>query len=211
MKIIEPSFEILTPLDGDYILKFIERVARTCYKSENLITEDSAKKMVAALIKSGHTAMIEFFDVAVRFQCDLGFYKDVTRHRMASFAIESTRWCNYGKDKFDNELKFTRPVHILPDTPEYAIWLDTMQMIEKNYLAMAALGAKPDALRMLLPHSINAEVNIKANLREWRHIFQLRGSADSHAHPSIKHLMGGVLREFQRQIPIIFDDIIAAE
>jgi len=207
MKIIEPSYEILTPIDGEAILKFIERVARTCYKSEKLIGEGTAEKMVAGLIKSGHTAMLEFFDITVRLWVDLGFYKDVTRHRMASFAIESTRWCNYGKDKFENELKFAAPVNIAKGTPEYECWLDTMQNIEKNYVKMSAMGCTPDQMRMLLPHSTYSEVNMKANLREWRHIFQLRCSAESHAHPSIKALLGQVLRELQEKIPIVFDDI----
>ncbi|MDR1027075.1 MAG: FAD-dependent thymidylate synthase [Rickettsiales bacterium] len=205
MKIINPSYEIITPIDGGEILKTIERVARTCYKSENLITDSSAQKMVAALVKSGHTAMIEFADIIVRFQCDIGFYKDLTRHRMASFAIESTRWCNYGGDKFGNELKIIRPVNIKEGTPEYEIWKRAMEDIETAYLEMSKLGCAADQLRMLLPHSTAAEVNVKANLREWRHIFSLR--AIGHAHPSIKQLLRPLCREFASKIPVVFDDL----
>jgi len=208
MKIVDASYEILTPINGVEILKHIEKIARTCYKSEDLITKDgeSAKKIVGNLIKMGHEAMIEHFAISVKFVCDLGFYKDLTRHRIASFAIESTRYCNYSKGKFGNEITYIRPVNILPNTPEYKIWHDCMESIERSYLAMSALNCKPDQMRMLLPHSIKADVNITANLREWRHIFKLRCSKA--AHPSIHTLMRELLAEFKKRIPIIFDDIV---
>ena len=210
-KIVDPSYEILTKINGLEILKHIEKIARTCYRSEDKITADgeSAKKIIATLIKLGHEAMIEHASISVRFICDLGFYKDLTRHRIASFAIESTRYCNYSKGKFGEELTYIKPCNIKEGTPEYKVWLDCMKRIEKDYLAMAKLGCKPDQLRMLLPHSIKAEVNITANLREWRHIFKLR--TNKFAHPSIYTLMRPLLSEFKRIIPVVFDDIIVDE
>ena len=206
MKIVDASYEILTKIDGVKILRHIERVARTCYRSEDLITPDgaSARKLVGALIKAGHEAMIEHFSITVRFISDIGFYKDLTRHRIASFAIESTRYCNYSKGKFGEELSVIRPVNIAAGTPEYDLWRDTMLAIEKNYMSMAALGCKPDQLRMLLPHSTKSEINVTANLREWRHILRLRTSPA--AHPSIRELLIPLLKDFKAQIPIIFDD-----
>jgi len=214
-KLVSPSFEILTETDGIKILKHLEKIARTCYRSEDKISADgaSAKKLIASLIKSGHEAMIEHYNISVRFVSDMGFYKDLTRHRMASYAIESTRYCNYSKGKFGNELTFSKPQHITEGTPEYDIWYKCMLDIEKAYMKMANLKdsagelyIKPDQLRMLLPHSINAEINITANLREWRHIFRLRTSRA--AHPSVSTLMRELLIEFKKQIPIVFDDII---
>ena len=101
VKIVAPRVEVLTPLDGETILKHIELCARNCYKSEGNISEDcsSAVKMINKLIELDHTAMIEHYNITVKFVCDLGFYKDITRHRHASFAIESTRYCNYSKGK----------------------------------------------------------------------------------------------------------------
>jgi len=210
-KIIKPSFEILTPIDGTEILKLIEKIARTCYKSEDKITADgeSAKKIIATLIKLGHEAMIEHFNITVRFTTDRGMTHELVRHRMASYAQESTRYCNYSKGKFGEELAFIRPCNIKEGTPEYKIWLGCMERIEKDYLAMAKLGCKPDQLRMILPCSIKTEINITANLREWRHILKLR--TVKAAHPTIVELMRPLLQEFKRVIPVVFDDITTDE
>lgn len=211
VKIVNPAFEIITPIDGDTILKTIEQVARTCYKSENLITDDvqSAKKLVKNLINLNHTAMIEHYSITVRFTTDQGFLKDITRHRMASFAIESTRWCLYSKDKFGNELTMIKPVNIIEGTKEYDIWYNAMVQLEKSYMEMASLGCKPDQCRMLLPHSTKADINLTANLREWRHIFNVRLGGP--AHPSIKQLLRPLLAEFKAKIPVIFDDLVYDE
>jgi len=210
MKIVKPSYEVLTPIDGLEILKHIEKIARTCYRSEDKITPDgeSARKIVANLIRLGHEAMIEHASISVRFICDLGFYKDLTRHRLASYAIESTRYCNYSKGKFGEELTMIAPVNIAVGTAEYKIWHDCMLEIERAYMAMSKIeGTKPDQLRMLLPHSIKAEVNITANLREWRHILKIR--TERGVHPSIRELMIPLLADFKARIPVIFEDITA--
>ena len=207
VKIVEPSVEIMTDIDGKKILKTIERAARTCYKTEGNISEDtsSAEKMISKLIEMGHTAMIEFADIHVILRCDVGVYKDLSRHRLCSFAIESTRYCNYSKDKFGNEITFIKPVNIKDDTDEYAIWYNTMSEIEQSYNEMAKLGCTPDQLRMLLPHSTAAYVNMKTNVREWRHIFELRCAKA--AHPSVRQIMLMTLNEFHKRITLLFDDL----
>lgn len=207
VKIVEPSVEIITDINGNKMLKTIERAARTCYKTEGNISQDtsSAEKMINKLIEMGHTAMLEFADIHVLLRCDVGVYKDLTRHRHCSFAIESTRYCNYSKDKFGNEITFIKPVNIKDDTDEYAIWYKTMEEIENSYNDMAKLGCTPDQLRMLLPHSTAAYVNIKANIREWRYIFGLRCAKA--AHPSVRQIMLMTLNEFHKRIPVLFDDL----
>ena len=207
VKIVEPSVEIITDIDGKKILKTIERAARTCYNTEGNISEDtsSAEKMISKLIEMGHTAMIEFADIHVILRCDVGVYKDLSRHRLCSFAIESTRYCNYSKDKFGNEITFIKPVNIKDDTDEYAIWYNTMSEIEQSYNEMAKLGCTPDQLRMLLPHSTAAYVNMKTNVREWRHIFELRCAKA--AHPSVRQIMLMTLNEFHKRITLLFDDL----
>ncbi len=212
MKIVETNIEILTPLNGDNILKQIEIAARNCYKSEDKITEnsDSAKKIIKMLLDNHHEAMIEFGpDITVKLYCDVGVYKDLTRHRHCSFAIESTRYCNYSKDKFGEEIAFIRPTNICKDTEEYNIWYNCMCNIEDSYNKMAKLGCKPDQLRMLLPHSTAASVVMKANIREWRHILKLRTSQA--AHPSVQQVMKKILYKFKESIPLLFDDIITSE
>lgn len=135
-----------------------------------------------------------------------GVYKDLTRHRIASFSIESTRYCNYSRNKFDNELKFIKPCNIVPDTSRYDAWEECMQKIEDCYINMAEIeGTTPDQLRLLLPHSIAAEVCMTANIREWKHILSLRTT--NHVHPSIQQLMIPLLVDFQKEMPEIFNVI----
>ena len=203
MKIIEPSVKILTPIDGKAILKHLEECGRTCYQSHDSTSEGSAERLLTQIIKSGHESVLEHFLITVKMQMDIGAYKDITRHRLASFSIESTRWCNYSKGKFGTELKFMKPCNIEGEL--YEDWLNTMKYIEKMYMQMAEKGATPDQLRMILPHSTAAEVCMSANLREWRHIFRLRTAKN--AHPSVQQIMKMVLNEFKARIPIIFDDI----
>jgi thymidylate synthase (FAD) len=111
----------------------------------------------------------------------------------------------YAGDKFGGEISVMEPPLLAKGSPDYQIWLDTMNYIEKSYKNLADKGWKPDVLRMLLPHSTKADINITANLREWRHIFTLRASPK--AHPTIHSLVYALLLEFKRKIPIIFDDI----
>lgn len=211
VKIIEPSFEILTPIDGNQILKHIEKCGRTCYQSYENETADtsSAEKMIKMLIKMGHESVLEHFLITIKAKIDIGNYKDLTRHRFASFSIESTRFCNYSKGKFGNELTVISPCNMDKNSGIYHTWLKTMNDIEKAYIDMSEMGAKPDQLRMILPHSLAAEVTMSANLREWRHIFKMR--CQKAAHPSVRQIMLQVLNEFKKQIPVIFDDLIFEE
>lgn len=207
VKIIKPSVEILTDIDGDKILKHIEKCGRTCYQSYQNETEDttSAKNMIQMLIKMGHESVLEHFLITIKAKMDVGNYKDLTRHRHASFSIESTRFCNYSKGKFGNELTVIEPCNMDKDSGIYHTWLKTMNDIEKAYMDMSELGAKPDQLRMILPHSLAAEVTMSANLREWRHIFKMR--CQKAAHPSVRQIMLKTLNEFHNRIPVVFDDL----
>lgn len=205
VRLIEPSYEIWTPLDGDYILRFIEKCARNCYKSEGVINDHSAEKMVKKLIELGHTAMLEHFNITVKITTDLGCYKDITRHRHVSYAIESTRYCNYGKDKFGSEITFIKPAHIPEGTPMYDAWYKGICEIEKQYMEIVKCGGNADHARMLLPHSVKADVVMTANLREWRHVLSLRTA--SAAHPTVQQIMKLLLQEFKAKIPVVFDDI----
>lgn len=204
MQIVEPYIQV-EKVDGRKIMKNIERACRTCYRSEGKITDESYKTLLKNCITRGHESVLEHEKVTVRMYCDLGVYKDLTRHRIASFSIESTRYCNYGKDKFDNELKVIRPCNIEEGTELYNNWKNTCEVIERNYMEMSNDGALPDQLRMILPHSIGAEVTMTANIREWKHILSLRAS--KHAHPSIRQLLIPLLLYFKEIMPEIFDEV----
>lgn len=209
MKIINASYEILTPINGEQILKDIEKIGRTCYKSENLITEDSSKIFVRNLIKCGHEAMLEHNNITVRFICDRGVSHELVRHRLASFAQESTRYCNYSKDKFGNELTFIKPCFWNNENVhkafEYKLWKSECERIEQTYFTLIRNGATPQEARSILPNSLKTEIVMTMNLREWRHFFKLR--CDKAAHPQMREVANMILEEFKKNIPVVFNDL----
>lgn len=208
MKIINASTEILTPITGDEIQR-IEYAGRTCYKSEDKITDDSAKKFVGNLIKRGHEAMLEHSSLSIKFICDRGVSHELVRHRLASFAQESTRYCNYSKDKFGNELTFIRPCFLESGTDPYIYWENAMSDVEMYYFAMLGGGCTPQEARSVLPNSIKTEVVMTANYREWRHFFWLRAARKTGpAHPQMEELTVPLLYEVSGLIPVVFDDIV---
>lgn len=203
MKIVEPWIEVEN-FDGKKIMKNIERACRTCYRSENLIDEESYKRLLRNCLNRGHESILEHEKITIRMRCDIGVYKDLTRHRFGSFSIESTRYCNYGKDKFDNEIKFIEPCNIEPGEI-YGLWKNEMQNIEHTYQEMSKNGCTPDQMRMILPHSTAAEVTMTANIREWRHILSLRCAKMTH--PAIRQLLIPLLLYFKQEMPELFDNI----
>ena len=212
MRVINAGYEIISELNGEEILKHIERCARVCYKSEDRITEDSAEKMVAALIRSGHEAMLEHYSFTVKFICDRGISHELVRHRLSSFAQESSRYCCYAKDKFGKELTFINPCFWDPDSDNYARWFHEMDEAEKTYLAMIEDGATPEQARDILPLSIKTEIVMTANLREWRHFFKLRAEGvTGKPHPQMLEITIPLLKELKQKIPVIFDDIMSED
>ena len=205
MKIIEPRVEILTPIDDADISRHIETCARNCYKSEGYITEDSAKKIIAMLIKNGHEAMLEHFNITVKFTNSIHAYKDLTRHRHASFAIESTRWCNYSNDKFGNELTFVKPYGLQEGTELYELWKEQCLSCEQAYLSMKNKGATNDQASDVLNQSLKADVIMTCNLREWRYILKLRTNKD--VYPNIRLMLQDLLMQFIIKLPIFFKDL----
>ena len=239
MKLIKPYFEVMTPINGEEILKQIELATRTCYKSEDKIeyedlidtgvasfsvirdyTAISARPLIKMLIAKGHEAMLEFgSNLTVKFVCDRGVSHELVRHRIASFAQESTCYCNYGKDE---HITFIIPCWFTDEYSELmsylngyfdngmphkgvVIWLDHMNKCEREYNELITLGWQPQEARSVLPNSLKTEINVSANIREWRHIFKLRTAKT--AHPQMRELMIPLLSEFKSKIPILFDDI----
>ncbi len=209
MKVINPSFEILTPISNGGIeeLKHIERIGRVCYKSEEKITEDgeSAKRFVKMLVSRGHEAMIEHGSISVKFICDRGVSHELVRHRIASFAQESTRYCNYSQDKFGSELTFIKPCFWKEGSDEYRDWEYSVFTAERCYMDLLGHGATPQEARSVLPNSLKTEITITANYREWRNIFKLRTAMA--AHPQMREIMRPLLITFKTLIPVLFDDI----
>ena len=148
--------------------------------------------------------VLEHEKVTVRIYSDIGSYKDLTRHRFASFSVESTRYCSYDKDKYGNEIAIMNPVYI-EDKEVYEVWKKTMEEMEKGYMEMKRLGASTDMCREVLPHSTAGEYTMTANIREWKHILKLR--TNKRVHPSIRQVLIPLLKYFKEQMPEIFDDV----
>lgn len=205
MKIIEPQIIIESNVDGDYILKQIEKAGRTAYKSEDKITQDSSKDFVRMIRKRGHLSVIEHQSVTVRVICDRGVSHEIVRHRLASYTQESTRYCNYTKGKFGNEITVIKPCFWSENEEKYKIWKQTIVQIETGYNKLIELGASPQEARSVLPNSLKTEIVMTMNLREWEHFFKLRTSEA--AHPQMREIAQPLLQEFKKLIPIIFDDM----
>ena len=214
MKVINASYEILKPnmesrIARNGIYQDIETAGRTCYKSEANITPESAAKFVKRVVENGHEAMLEHASMTVRFIVDRGVSHELVRHRVASFAQESTRYCNYSQDKFGNEITVIAPVfynevpkvlkfeigqavakgtvdfNLLADISgndlafRYYVWLSSCLNSEKAYFDILKKGATPQEARAILPNSLKTEVIMTANMREWRHFFKLRAAGET--------------------------------
>lgn len=211
MRIVKAGYEILDNLDGEAILKKIERIARVCYKSEDKITEGSAEKMVASLIKRGHEAMLEHYSFSVKFICDRGVSHELVRHKVASFAQESTRYCNYGHEGEITvilPLFFDTGMGVNSNSIVFGEWKQSCEVAERKYVSLLEKGATPQEARSVLPNSLKTEVVMTANLREWRHFFKLRAvGATGKPHPQMQEVAIPLLQEVKRLIPVVFDDL----
>lgn len=368
MKIIEPSVELAQDLNAAEIMRHIERAGRVCYKSESNISDTSAEKFIANIIKSGHESVIEHVSITFKIICDRGISHEIVRHRLASYCVsgdtiiasystnkkftiedifksfqapkyhaafkaltiksfdeqthtikpnkiknvffngvkevfqlttergrvikctpehqfftdsgwkqlknisagnviyssaekfqiapesdfcktefykafkdkvaeicyvgkmkvydlemeepyhnyiangivvhnsqESSRYVDYSAGKFGGELTFIKPCYWNDNDENYLLWLETMQTLEKNYLAMRKAGARPEQARAILPNSLKTEIFMTANLREWRHFLKLRTS--KRAHPQMRQIALKIFEILNANLPVIFSDI----
>lgn len=204
MKIIKPSFKIEDGINGEEMIRRIELRGRVCYKSENRATADTAKTFVNGLIKNGHESVLEHEKVTVTIVCDRGVTHEVVRHRIGSYSQESTRFCNYSGEG----IVVIKPLFFPESESKWNIWLQTMEACELAYEKLIALGASPQEARSVLPNSLKTEIVVTYNLREWRHFFRLRTAKA--AHPQMREITIPLLQEFQKLIPVVFDDIVPA-
>ena len=215
MNIIKPKYEILDPQVDDpdieeYIYKMIERAGRTCYKSEDKITKDSAERFVKTIVKQDHLAMLEHAHMTVKFTVDRAVSHEIVRHRLASFAQESQRYCCYNQDKFDGNVTFIRPWFLkYANETATTCWMNAIKTAEQSYLALLSIGCKPEEARMVLPNSTKTELIVTANMREWRHIFKLRAIGTTGApNPAIAEVMYPLMQQCAIVFPAIFGDLV---
>jgi len=217
MLLVKPGFEILTDVDPIAILKRIEVAGRTCYKSDDKITEDSGRKFVAMLVKRGHESVLEHELVTVKFIVDRGVSHELVRHRLCAFSQESTRYCDYkGGVAFvippwcnisagDWGTNHARTLAQVFQTPAEVEWHQAMYQSEERYTHLRDLGWSPQQARSVLPNSLKTEVVTTANLRQWRHILRIRTT--NACHPQMTEVMRPLLLRFQELLPEIFGDI----
>jgi thymidylate synthase (FAD) len=207
--VIKPYFVIESEVNGEEVIKHIEKAGRVCYKSEDKATQTSSADFVRKIIKNGHEAVIEHYSITVRVICDRGVTHEIVRHRIASYSQESTRYCNYSKDKFSNQITYIEPCFWDTTTDEgkkkYEIWKGVMEYTEKKYMELLEAGATPQEARSILPNSLKTELVMTMNLREWRHFFKLRVATA--AHPQMREIAIPLLKKFKELVPVIFDDL----
>lgn len=219
------------------IYRQIEEAGRTCYKSEKKGEFEESVAFVKKLIERKHEAMLEHVSMTVKFIVDRGISHELVRHRIASFAQESTRYCNYSKDKFGNEITVIEPVFFMdipldkrremavdinlstsmsnkmPNTSNrheaaYCYWYNDCLRAERSYFAMLDCGYTPEQARTVLPTSLKTEVIMTANLREWRHFLDLRAAGTTgRPHPQMLEVAVPLLNELRMKLPGLFDDI----
>jgi thymidylate synthase (FAD) len=200
MKIVEPSVELLfiTP-DAE---KLIEQAGRTCYKSEDKITSDSAKKFVEMVTNRGHHSVIEHAVATFKIICDRGVTHELVRHRLASYSQESTRYCNYRKNKFDGQIAVIMPLDGVLTEEQVKRRQKLYEHIEKVYMAEIEEKVPAQWARDNLPTCLKTEIVMTANFREWLHVIKLRTSEQ--AHPQIRQIARKVETILRRECPAVF-------
>lgn len=206
MKIIKPSFELMDPLDYYNTLIKVERCGRFCYRSEDQSTGEPSEPFIRSLIKKGHESVIEHVSFSVKFVVDRGVSHEIVRHRLSSYSQESTRYCNYSRGRFNNEITVIRPCFLEKGSLPWYEWLLAMEHAETAYFKLLEQGCTAQEARSVLPNSLKTELAMTANLREWRHFLKLRTS--SAAHPQMREITIPLLEKLKTELPVFFEDII---
>ena len=208
-----PGSVTIPPTIGASILRRIEAAGRTAYLSEGKAGPGTAAPFVASLIKRGHESVLEHVSVSVRIVCSRGVSHELVRHRVGvGYTQESTRYCNYSKDEFRQEIAVVRPWWWNKEgawPTQRSLWTAAMKEAEKSYFLMLQFGASPQAARDVLPQATKTEIYTTMNLRAWRHFFELRTAKA--AHPDMRAIARPLLVEFRRVVPVVFDDVGVAE
>jgi len=199
MKVIEQSWtwHSIPPLYSTIVFS-IARAARNCYQSENKSLEEE-EEFIRKLIKRGHHTPLEHVSFSLFITTDRGVLAELTRHRLSSFSVESTRFVKY------DDIEFIIPVWLEDKkSKEYLIWLDSCDDCEVNYKALLLLNQSPQQARQVLNMSLKTDVVVTSNIRQWRLILQQRTAKD--AHPQMRALMLSILENFKKEYPCLFSD-----
>ena len=188
----------------------LERFGRVSHLSEPKTSGDILKNARDFVQKWGiemnHATILEAWDLMIEFQVDRGVTHEAVRARLTSPMQESTRYCNYSKEKYNSEINVIDiESHLKNPSVSLDIWINAMNFAEKSYFAMLEAGESAQIARSVLPNSLKSKLDIKANLREWRDILTKRTSLA--AHPQMREVMCPLLDELKLKLPVIFSDI----
>ena len=223
--IVEPGWSWVEEPDLCRITQRIEKCGRTCYKSEDRITDDSAEKFVGMICRNNHVSVLEHESLSVRIVCSRACSHQIVRHRLAAYSQESQRYCNYGKLGFqviappqlwlpvgqyakDTSLEWRRPdvMGSLSLSTAAKIWLLSVDTACQSYRDLMATGLKPEDARFVLPNACKTELIMTMNLRMWRHVFQER-ALNPRAQWEVRGIFSSIYDEFSRAMPAIFGDL----
>ena len=196
MQVIKSSVELVNPMSYKEALNITELATRVCYKSEDKMKEGSAEKLIKGIIKSKHFGCLEHVNLTVKFICDRACSHQLVRHRLMSFNQKSQRYC-----KEDN-LEVIKPEGL----ENTSLWLESCRQAENAYAELIRRGEKPEVARGVLPNSTATEIYATANIREWRHFFELR--CDKTAQKDIRMLALGLLCQMFEKYPVFFEDLV---
>ena len=219
MEFIYSYGEIMYPMSYENMLRHVERAGRTCYKSEDSIKPGSAEKFVSAIVRNGHEAVLEHGFLTVRFVTSRGLVDEILRHRtlkpplsepepLLSPCVESTRYCNYSKDKFGRNVIFVMPYYIGFDKEAEDVhnkFVESCRKAEEAYLSLIDKGVPAEIARDTLPLSVKSECVLTGTIRAWRDFFRLRTGKG--VHQELFEITGPLLGELSRKWPAFFADI----
>lgn len=223
-RFIIPSFEIVSPAteeEGVALLRRIEQFSRISHRSEDLMTDDTWLRFIKqVIVDRGDWSVVEHGTAAVVFRTNRAITHEFVRHRLFSYTQESTRFVNYAKKdqntgQFVRDMEFVIPLPLRKDIDEMsdlekAAWEDFRQgCIEEEQRYQRQIARKvlqPQDARDGLPHALASTIAVTGNLRNWRHLFMMRTSKQTH--PLFRELSEPLLTTFQERIPILFDDIM---
>ena len=199
MKIVKPEVKLIwvTPNPA----QVIEMGARVCYKSEDKYDPNRTSEFLERIVKQNHhESVVEHAAACFDIITDRGVLAEITRHRLASFSVESTRYCNYTKDRHGNEISIVEPPGL--SVPEQLIWMNAMEAAETAYFQLIRAKVPPQIARSVLPTCLKTEIRMTANFREWLHIINLRTAKG--AHPQIREIALQIQVALQKECPEIF-------
>ena len=201
MRIVKPSVSIESNISYEEALRIVENATRVCYKSEDKIKEGSAEKLIRGIIKAKHFGCIEHVSLTVKFICDRACSHQLVRHRLMSFNQKSQRYCR------EDNLEVIKPSGLsVVDTETLRIWADSCMEAEWAYSNLISAGVKPETARSVLPNCTATEIYATANIREWRHFFEMR--CDKTAQEDIRSLALSLLCQMFEQYPVFFEDMV---